>query len=954
MSLNYVPLHCHSDASLDGAGTVQTLVAEAKRLGMVALALTDHGTLANAVSFSTTCEEYGIKPILGCECYLLYNGKRHHLTLLSASERGFNNLVALDSWSHAEHYIGGYPLITLDALETHSYNLIALSGCASSALFEGEMSDAYRYIADLRSAIGPENLYLETMFVGSHNTWERPLQIAKNLDIPFVVTNDTHYPCQNQFHAHQTITSARRGFTYDSQELWLKSGDEIRYTGMHFVDYILVEHGLRESLAIAERCEAWSMKAPPSLPTIKDSAKHLEAALLRALKIDVEAKGQQKVRLARLRYEFKILNERGFLDYIYILWDIVLWAKNGGIYVGPGRGSGGGSYVLYLLGITAIDPIEYGLVFERFLNPSRSDYPDVDVDFESDRREEVLNYASNRWGTIPIATYSCYSHKSAVHDIARVLSIPKDLELPAAEGASDGEEFTEFINSHPAALSAYQTMLGQIRHRGKHAAGVIIPNRPVPIERAGDHLVAAWAEGMNTKDLSKVGIVKYDLLSLTALSQLRLMAEMTGEPSTSPSEFWSYKNSEVYDLFCQGDVSGIFQWTGSEGIRDLTVSIQPRNFYDLTTCNALYRPGALDAKTAEHYPEFMVSPRKLHPRIDPHLEKTYGVICYQEQVMAVVAEVMNGDLGQADLARRLISKAAEGDPKWEREIDVLRANFADKGVENGFSPELIGKLWKEVYTHSRYSYNLAHASAYTMISYQMAWYKVYHRAAFTVAMLQYDTANAQTYILDAVEHGLRIYTPHVNYSDAVKFTKMGESIYLPLNNVAFVGDKAAATIYEEGKKVLGFNFYEEFGKVVPKKICNNRSKGMLERIGSFAGLEGDPASIIDNYIDLPCKGKYETQLEILGYIVPTKEMVEKIKALRALPASKGYLRFAGFIKEVKKKTSAHGDYWVYNLSPEGSFWSRIERPKFTVGKLVSGTKSRFGHSNDATIFRLEE
>lgn len=947
--LGYVPLHCHSDASLDGAGTVQSLVQQASKMGMEAMALTDHGTLANAVAFWSACEEEGIKAIHGMEAYLLYNGKRHHITLLSKSEHGFNNLIALDSWSHTEHHIGGYPLLTLDKLCTQAFDLIALTGCASSAMFEGEFSNAMGYVGDLIDSFGRGNVYLETMFVGTHNTWERPLQIAKKLDMPFVVTNDTHYPCQSQFHAHQTITSARRGFTYDSKELWLKTASQIRETGMKYVDYALIEHGLRETLALASLCEAWSMKAPPSLP-------HIEAVEIEkmglwaksALANDIHLKGQKDVRKERILYEWKTLKTRGFLDYVYILKDIVQWAKDRGIYVGPGRGSGGGSYLLYLLGITDIDPIEHSLLFERFLNPNRSDYPDVDVDFESDRREEVLNYAAEKWGCVPIATYSCYSHKVAVHDIARVLTIPKDLEKPAAEGGVDSEEFTEFINSHPAALDTYNTMMGQIRHRGTHAAGVIIANRPVPIERAKDNLVAAWAEGMNTKDLSKVGIVKYDLLSLSSLSMLHMMETLTGK--TPPKQL---DDSRVYDLFSQGDVAGIFQWSGSDGIRELTMRVQPRNFYDLTTCNALYRPGALDAGTAKDYPEFMKKPRKLHPRIDPLLEKTYGVIVYQEQVMAVVAEVMGGDLSQADLARRLISKADVGNPKWESDMKEMYSSFLIKGTEQGYPDSLLEQIWQEVYTHSRYSYNLAHASAYTMISYQMAWYKVYYRSAFTVAVLQYDSANAQTYILDAIRNGLNVYTPHVNHSQPSRYTQRGDSIYMPLNTIAFVGDKAAEVIFEKSKEVLGFKFYEEFDKLVPKKICNNRAKGMLERIGAFDGLEGDPSAIIKDYENLPVRGRYQTQLELLGYIVPTPEIVEKIEALRTAPARKGYLRFAGFIQEIKKKTSSHGDYWVYNLSPEGSFWSRKENPRLTVGKLVSGTKSRFGHSNDCRAYRLD-
>lgn len=946
--LPYSPLHNHSDASLDGAGPVQGLVAEAARLKFSHLALTDHGTLGNAVAFWAACEEQGIVPIHGLEAYLLYNNKRHHITLLSLNENGFNNLVHLDTWSHDQGWIGGYPTIDLNGLEACRQDLFVLSGCAASAMYVEEEANALGYVGDLMSAVGKDNVALECMFVGTHNTWDRPIRFAKRTKLPFIVTNDTHYPCKEQHQAHQTVCSARRGFTYDSYHLWLKSQDEILASGRNFTDEGLVKLGLANTRIVTDRVTNWSMKSPPSLPHTPEAEQRLKDALAMTYKQDALVKGEAAKRKARLEYEWKILKGRGFLDYVYILWDIVSWAKSNGIKVGPGRGSGGGSYVLYLLGVTSIDPLEYGLYFERFLNPSRSDYPDVDVDFESDRRQEVMNYARDRWNTLPIATYACYSHKSAIHDIARVLHIPKDLEVKAAEAGQDSDVFREFTSAHPLALATYNTMLGQIRHKGTHAAGVIIANRPVPVERTGGkgELAAAWAEGTNTKDLSKVGIVKYDLLGLTALSQLKLMEELTSE--SAPSRF---DDDNVYDLFCAGDVAGVFQWSGSDGIRELTQRVAPRNFYDLTTCNALYRPGALHAGTAEDYPFYMQNPRLLHPRIDPHLAMTYGVICYQEQVMAVVAEVMGGDLGQADIVRRLMSKAAVGDPKWEAEIAKLKKEFQDSGTKQGFDANLLDLLWAEIYMHSGYSYNLSHASAYTMISYQMAWYKVYHRAAFTVAVLQYDKANAQTYILDAIESGLKISMPHVNQSSE-RYELHGSTIYLPLNDVAFLGEKAVQEIIEQ-RKLAPFTSYEDFDKRISKRICNSRARGLMERLGCFKGLAGNPEDAMPKYSELPLTSHYDTQLEILGYVVPTKELYARIKKLQNAPAKKHHTRFAGFISQVKQKKSAHGPYTVFTLSPQGSFWCRNAKASLKVGAFVSGTKSSFGHSQDVKVYRLD-
>jgi len=941
----YTPLHVHTDASLDGAGTVVSLVKEAARLHMSALAMTDHGTLANAVAFWSACTEHDIKPILGLEAYLLYHGVRHHITLHAMNEEGFGNLVKLNTWSHVVNHSGGYPLVTLDALEKHREGLHALTGCASSALHAEYGRD---YFLDLCDAMdGPRNVGAEVMFVGTHDIWSKPIEMAKGTDVKIVVTNDTHYPCRDQFHAHQAITKSRRGFTYDSQHLWLKSYDELMHEAFKFTDPDVVTWGLYNTNLIAERVEAWDMKRKPSLPHIPNVNETLTVALKDALRKDIAAKGGSGHRIGRLKYEFHILNEKDFLAYIYILWDIVKWAKDNNVYVGPGRGSGGGSYLLYLLGITGIDPLEHNLLFERFLNPARMDYPDIDVDFEADRREMVLNYAQEKWGTVPIATYSCYSHKSAVHDIARVLTIPKSLEIEAADSTADSEVFEKFINAHPDALSTYNTMMGQIRHRGKHAAGVIVTDRPIPIERAGDQLVAAWAEGMNTKDLSKVGIVKYDLLSLSALSQLHWLEERTGDACPH------YDDPQVYRLFCEGDVAGIFQWTGSDGIRDLTMRVAPRNFNDLATINALYRPGALDAGTATMYPEFMKNPRKLHPKLDHLLEDTYGVICFQEQVMAVYAEVTGTTFGEADLARRLLSKAAVGDPKWEAEMNELRSKFFWKGVESFYDEEFLTELWHEIYTHSRYSFNKSHAFAYTMISYQLAYFKAYYRPEFTVAMLRYDKGNAQTYIMDAVQNGLYINMPAINISSE-EYELSGDTIYLPLSDVAFLGEEAVKTIVEERRSNGHFLSYEEFDKRVPKKKCNSRAKTQLERIGAFKTLTGDPKSMMPKYDEIPVEHSFAVQLDVLGYVVPTQSLIRVMEKLLAVPCKKEYERFAGFVTEMVDKKSAKGEYRVYHLSPHGSFWCRPASSVIGVGSFVSGSKSFYGSTNDVKVYRLKD
>lgn len=945
LELSYVPLHVHTDASSDGAGTVEKLVKRAKEMNFTHLAMTDHGTLANAVAFWSACNDNEIIPIMGLEAYLSYRGKRHHITLHALNEAGFHNLVQLNSWSHVDNYTSGYPLITLDSLHRFRGDLQVLTGCASSAIHE---EHGIEYVSELIDVMGDKSLVIsEVMFVGTHDVWSKPLDIAKKLGLSWVITNDTHYPCRNQFHAHQSITKARKGFTYNSSELWLKSGDEIYIEATKYLESKTSIEGLSNSLFLAACVHPWSMKRKPSLPVIPNCVEKLREALKENLRHDVEGRTgfDREQRLKRLQYEFHILNEKGFLDYIYILTDIVSWAKSNGIYTGPGRGSGGGSYLLYLLGITRIDPIDYGLLFERFINPSRGDYPDVDIDIEADRRQEVLNYAKERWGAVPIATYSCYSHKSAIHDIARTLVIPKSLEDAAADVGRDSDIFDKFINAHPDALETYNTMLGQIRHRGKHAAGVIITDHPIPIERSGDDLVAAWAEGMNTKDLSKVGIVKFDILSLSALSQLRWLEETTGD------ECPHYGDDKVYNLFCEGDVSGIFQWTGSDGIRNLTKRIAPRNFKDLATINALYRPGALDAGTAEDYPDYMKEPRVFGATlIDDILAETYGVICFQEQVQQLIAVIMGGDLYAADTARRLLTKSDVGNPKWEAEMAALKADFFRKG-EKFYKEDLLELLWFEIYKHSRYSFNKSHAFAYTMISYELAYFKCYHRAAFTTAMLKYDKGNAQTYLLDAVSQGLFIGFPDINYSTS-DYTLHDGGVYLPLSDVAYVGETAVEFIVKEREANGPYLSYEDFSKRVPKRTCNNRSKGMLERIGAFSKFTDEPTKAIDKYAELAITGPYQTQLEVLGYVIPTPKLIKKMNEVMSLPCKKDEERFVGFVTKAEDRESEKGAYRVYTLSPFGSFWMRPPDERVQVGSFISGVKNFYGHGKELKVYRL--
>ena len=945
MALTYTPLHVHTDASLDGFGTVENLVKDAKAKGFKSLAMTDHGTLANAITFWSLCKEHGIKPILGLEGYITYEGSFkdvNHLTLLAKTEEGFQNLIGLNNHAHAHGWTGRSAAFTLDDLNDWKAGLHVLTGCKASPLHDSEWAEGMQFVGNLVDIVGRDNLHAEVMFISSHDDYKRSLEASERFKIPIAITNDAHF-CGKGNHVHQqTIYKARVGTSsigYTADDCYLKTYLEMMATGERWVDEGIVHEGLWQTRLIADQVEEWSMLSEPSLPKVRGSEEKLVLKWKLAYVNDVKGRSvaETKERYLRLKREVQAFRERNLIDYVYILDDIIGHARSEGILVGPGRGSGGGSYALYLLGITSVDPIHYGLLFERFLSDARADYPDVDVDFESARRGEVIAYASEKWGAIPIATYNRYSHKSAVRDLGKWLKIPTEIITQAAEHEKGAEPFwLDFCEAAEPRIAAetYDLMLGQIKHRGKHAGGVVITDKPIPMERLKDGLIAAaWSEGLGTRELSKAGIVKYDLLGLTALSQLQSMQDQTGVSIPT-----SFESKEVLDAFGEGRMAGIFQWSGSEGIRKMTMELYKAGdnnltFNDLIAINALFRPGALDAGTAMQYKDFKKSPRKIHPAVDSILAETYGVICYQEQVMAVYAEVSGAGLGQANELRRAFAHGKEGDRGREEYIARFEETFMNGGKVNGFDDALLAEIWREIRTHSRYSFNKSHSTAYSQIAYQMMYYMVNHYPQFIKAMMLYDMTNAQTYLMEAVTRGLEVKAPNVNIStDQIELGGDDDRLYLPLTDIKFWGDKsiqAFLRIREELEKSKGkgnaFDTYEAFNDFIPKRVCNKRVRQNLERINGFDGLMGDATDAIDDYEDISfIGGREEAEREVLGYLVPDGELLKTVDFWldKKLPKKypKGSRRFAGVVSQVKKTKIKEGrSMAVITISPYASF-----------------------------------
>jgi len=485
-------------------------------------------------------------------------------------------------------------------------------------------------------------------------------------------------------------------------------------------------------------------------------------------------------------------------------------------------------------------------------------------------------------------------------------------ETEASEKGEESGAFRRLTDADPLFGKAYNTMRDQIRHRSKHAGGIIITDSVVPIEKAGDTLVAAWTDG-KYRQLSYAGIIKFDFLGLTALSALKRMEDETGETPPDPGEC-----EDTLQAFRDGDLAGIFQFTASSGIADLTVRIEPHSFDDLVAAVALYRPGALDAGTADRYPDWKREPRKLHPLIDDILEPTYGAIVYQEQVMDIFARVTGGSLAEADLARRAIIKSKVGDPEWERLVASTKQTFLKGAKANGFDEAPAKKIWKELFTHVRYSFNRAHAVSYTMLSWDMMWWKIHHTTLFFATMMDLDPFEFQKYLFDAADHDIEVVAPHVNTSSS-RFEYKGDTVYLPLTQIKHLGKPGAGAIVKAREEDGEFLSFENFAARVERRKCTSRARFGLYAVNGFADIEGSPLeagidTTKDKLIGVPA---YELQNKYLGAILPSAAVIKKISKW-----AKKEKFIAGIVHDKKPKVSKFGPYTVYRLVPDGVFWIR--------------------------------
>jgi DNA polymerase-3 subunit alpha len=908
----FVHLHNHSEYSLlDGAIRVKDLAETAKAMGMHAVALTDHGNLFGAIPFLNAAEEAGVKPILGMETYVAEGGiaeksrgpgqaRSDHLTLLVKNEEGYRNLIKLSSIAFLEGFYYR-PRVDLDLLAAYGKGLIALSGCLQGGiarlLLADKRSEASRLAERLAAIFGEGCFYLE---VQNHGIPEELAVIPKlaalgrQLGLPLVATNDCHFLKAEDHAAHDVLLCLQTGKDLDdparalrsNPETYIKTADEMRALFQELPE------SLETTAEIAEKCNFKLVGGSTHLPEFplpsgyRSAAEYLEHLVMEHLPKRVPAVTEGIV--DRVRYELGVISRMSFEGYFLVVWDIVNAARERGIPVGPGRGSAAGSLVCYALGITSINPLEHGLLFERLLNPERVSMPDIDVDFCDERRQEVIEYVVKTYGkenVCQIITFGRMAARAVVRDVGRVLKMPYGEvdKLAKMIPAQPGTTLAKALSAVPELDALYRgdpavkrlidlsfSLEGLARHASIHAAGIVItPTRltdHVPLFRTNKGEVTTQYE---MKVLEEIGILKIDILGLKTLSQIAGTIELVRrhEGAEIDSETIPFDDEATFELFKKAQTVGIFQLE-SAGMRDLLRRIAPTEFEDIIAINALYRPGPLGSDMVSDFIDCKHGRKKIayeDPRLEPILRETYGVILYQEQVMKIASELAGFTLGQADILRRAMGK------KKKDVMEEQREQFIAGAIERGLTKKKAGKIFDLINYFSGYGFNKSHSAAYAVISMQTAYLKAHHPAAFMAASMTCDMADTDRLmvLLDECRTlGLAVHPPDVN-SGGVGFGLAGGEITYGLAAVKNVGVQAVEAVIA-ARATGPFADLFDFCERVDLRAVNRRVVESLIQSGAmdcFAGTRAQKMASLDRILVQAQKrqGERERGQTFLGF-----------------------------------------------------------------------------------------
>lgn len=888
---NFVHLHVHTEYSLlDGCARIKKVVKAAKQLGMPALAITDHGNMYGSVQFFDACKKEGIKAIIGCEFYLtddltLKQGKvkLNHLVLLAKNEVGYRNLCLLNTIAFRDGFYYK-PRIDYKTLKEHSEGLVCLSACLAGDIPQFILQRRYEDAKNLvkwYKDVFKEDYYLELQ---NHNLDEqievnnKLKEFANEFNIKTVATNDVHYINKEDAEMQDVLMCVQMGKQYNDpdrmkfpcDEFYLKSYEEMKEAFPNDIE------ALETTLEIAEKCnyefEYGHYLYPKYVPVTGQTPNEFFRDLIEA-GLKKKYKQETKEIRDRIEYEFETISRLGYVEYYLIVWDYINAARNKGISVGPGRGSGVGSIIAYLIGITSVDPIKYGLFFERFLNPERVSAPDFDVDFEDSRRGEVFDYVREKYGedrVVKIITFGTMAAKNAIKDVGRVLNVPyseldkltknipnnikrpniiaKAFGLHQEEGQKDEsvpelKQFYEESAEIRRVVDIADKLEDSPRQTGIHACGVIIGgdilDRHLPLAKNGEDMTTQFVGG----ELEHLGHLKMDFLGLRNLSDIQLCIKYVKKNYGIEIDFdtCTYDDENVYKLISTGNTKGIFQ-IESSGFQKFMKELQPTCLEDIIAGVSLYRPGPMDS-----IPQFVANKHNpsqityVSPVLEPILNVTYGCIVYQEQVMKIVQELAGYTLGRADSVRKMMGKKLFEAIKKEREVFLYgceateKTSAVDGVIKRGVDKDVANKLWDEMEKFGSYAFNKSHAAAYSYITYQTAYLKTYYKEEFLTSLLNNRITNAdeiKNYVTYAKEEKIEVLPPDINKSETY-FSVKDKKIRFGLAALKNVGVSVIDNIVAERERNGEYKDFLDFVKRVDTQALNKRCLESLIISGAF-------------------------------------------------------------------------------------------------------------------------
>ncbi|MFY8002562.1 MAG: DNA polymerase III subunit alpha [Candidatus Nanopelagicaceae bacterium] len=936
MSQGFVHLHVHTEYSmLDGAARIEKLAEEVARSGDGAIAMTDHGNVFGAFDFYKTMNNAGVKPIIGIEAYVApesrFDKKRvkwaeggeddvsaggayTHMTLLAENNVGLANLFRLSSLASLEGFYYK-PRMDRELLSQYSQGIIATTGCAAGEIQTrirmGAYNEARAAAANYRDIFGADNYFVEIMdhdIEIERRVKDDLLKLAKELGLPLVATNDLHYTYADDAKHHEALLCIQSGttladpkrFKFEGKEYYLKDAATMRRI---FKD---LEIACDNTLAIAERCNIKMRENENLLPQFavpkgesENSwlVKEAEAGLLEkfgAKSMDEIAPQYQ----ARLHFELDVMTKMGFAGYFLVVADLVAHAKREGIRVGPGRGSAAGSLVSYALGITGLDPIKHGLLFERFLNPDRISMPDIDLDFDERRRSEMIRYATNKYGDDRVAqiiTYSTIKSKAAIKDAARVLGYPyalgerltkalpppimgKDVSFQGVfdkddERYGEAQEFRNIYESDSDSktiVDMARGLEGLKRQWSVHAAGVILSREPlidvIPIHKrdVDGSIITQFDMGA----CEATGLLKMDFLGLRNLSVLDDCLEniKNNQAKTIVLESLELSDKKTFELLSRGETLGVFQ-LDSAPIRALLRSMAPDSFEDISAVIALYRPGPMGVNAHNDYADRKNKRKRIEPihpelsaALDEILADTYGLIVYQEQVMAIAQKLAGFSLGRADLLRKAMGK------KNKEILDKEYVHFEEGMRNNGFSSIAIEELWKTLIPFSDYAFNRAHSAGYGVLSFWTAYLKANYPTEYMAALLtsvRDDKDKSALYLNESRRMGIKVLPPDVNFSNA-EYTPGGSDIRFGLTAIRNIGENVVASIVKNRNEKGNYTSFSDFLAKVDGTVCNKKTIESLIKAGAFDSLGHSRKGLMSIYLEAIDSVMEEKRAQAIG------------------------------------------------------------------------------------------